>query len=752
VLKEGILWPDHRQYKSKTEWEPIGFFSECLFNSERFDLSLGFFSSSAIRTLSSGFAMFLYNGGIMRMIINNILSEKDKAAIEAGLSTDRKSIVSFDLSDVYLINNRLSENDIHFFECLSWLIFQKRIEIKIIIPQYAIGISHMKSGAFYDGQNTVVFNGSCNFTRTALIDNIESIDAFCDWDDDVNKAKVKNTTLIFKNTFSGDDTNVQYLDASGIVTDITNRFGYKSIEELISQEKRIYQRTVGVRPSVKKVFEKAAQRLGSVIEQINIGNENPQFPYSTGARAYQKNAFENWKKNKQCGLFVMATGTGKTITSLNCLLEIYKKTGYYKALILVPSITLVSQWEKECRKFRFTTIIKVCSISSWKDEISNIIVREKISKTSTVSYIVIATYASFVRSNIFSELNQLSSKTLLIADEAHNMGSTSLLNLLPKVVYKRRIGLSATPEHQFDDEGNRELFGFFGSENGYVYEYSMKQAIENRILCRYYYYPHLVVLTDDEMAEYRDISLNIAKYFNPQKDRFGKNDARLTALLLKRKRIIHRAENKKYIFKEILAKQYEKKGDLKYTLVYVPEGNDPNDLYDTYMDTDNDRIKYEDESLRLIDFYTRSVKELDERITVRKFISETDDKENILRQFSNGELDVLTSMRCLDEGMDIPRAELAIFCASTGNPRQFVQRRGRILRTHPEKLFAYIHDLVVIPKVNSNSSNYRMERSILKKELERVRDFALLSENSSDTVTTLLDTMDYYNLNLYSNE
>jgi superfamily II DNA or RNA helicase len=109
-------------------------------------------------------------------------------------------------------------------------------------------------------------------------------------------------------------------------------------------------------------------------------------------------------------------------------------------------------------------------------------------------------------------------------------------------------------------------------------------------------------------------------------------------------------------------------------------------------------------------------------------------------------------MKCLDEGVDVPRAELAIFCASTGNPRQFVQRRGRILRKHPDKQFAYIHDLVVIPEINPNSDSYRMERSMLKKELERVNNFALLSENSSHTTNVLLDTMNYYNLNLYKNE
>src|SRR5690606_22146061 len=130
----------------------------------------------------------------------------------------------------------------------------------------------------------------------------------------------------------------------------------------------------------------------------------------------------------------------------NCLLEIYKKTGYYKALILVPTITLVNQWENECKKFNFNSIVKVSSKSKWKNDFAAILTRERLSPTEQVSYIVISTYASFGRENIFSELNQLPVKTLLIADECHNMGSGTLLKLLPKIKSKRRIGLSATPK------------------------------------------------------------------------------------------------------------------------------------------------------------------------------------------------------------------------------------------------------------------------------------------------------------------
>jgi superfamily II DNA or RNA helicase len=371
---------------------------------------------------------------------------------------------------------------------------------------------------------------------------------------------------------------------------------------------------------------------------------------------------------------------------------------------------------------------------------------------------VISTYASFSRENIFAELNLLPPKTLLIADECHNMGSGSLLKLLPKVNCKRRIGLSATPERQFDEEGTKQIYTFFNNKESYTYEFSMELAINGNIendicpvLCRYFYYPHLVSLTESETKDYMAVSLEISKFYKSESDSFSSSSI-LTALLLKRKRIIHKAINKISIFRDILKEQYEKKGSLKYTLVYVPEGNDPSDYFETDRYSEIDEEDNDNYTVHLIDVFTRAVRDVDKRITTRKFTSGTLDKENILEQFGRGEIDVLTSMKCLDEGIDVPRSELAIFCASTGNPRQFVQRRGRILRKHKDKQFAYIHDLVVVPEISPSSENYKMERSMLKKELERVNNFALLSENSSNTINVLLDTMNYYNLNLYQND
>jgi superfamily II DNA or RNA helicase len=448
----------------------------------------------------------------------------------------------------------------------------------------------------------------------------------------------------------------------------------------------------------------------------------------------------------------MATGTGKTITSLNCLFEIYQRKGYYKAIILVPTITLVNQWEQECRKFHFANITKVYSKNlTWRDEVERILFNEKYKteREPEVSYIIISTYASYSREKVFNVLNGFDKKRLLlIADECHNMGSGTLVKRLKEIPYLRRIGLSATPERQFDDEGNKKLNKFFGSEEHYTYEYSMEEAIKNGVLCKYLYYPHVVRLTPDEMSAYVELSEKIAKYFNYNTETFDHIDEILKMKLLERKRIIHKAVNKLETFKSIIEKRFHEKGNLKYSLIYVPEGNKP-DYVGAQDDFDrNENIDDDNDAEHLINIYTQAVTEVDDHVTVRKFVSGQKDRDEILYDFAEGKLQVLTSMKCLDEGVDVPRSELAIFCSSTGNPRQFIQRRGRVLRTHPDKKMAELHDLVVLPEVNPYSDSYRMEQSLVRGELLRVRNFANLSENPSFSELELREVLDHYALTI----
>lgn len=188
---------------------------------------------------------------------------------------------------------------------------------------------------------------------------------------------------------------------------------------------------------------------------------------------------------------------------------------------------------------------------------------------------------------------------------------------------------------------------------------------------------------------------------------------------------------------------YIQNNSLKYTLVYVPEGNEADyTKYDEYIEDDFDK--------KLINEFTKIVSDVDQKIIVKQYTSQTIDRIKVIQNFTNGKVDVLTSMKCLDEGVDIPRSETAIFCASSGNPRQFIQRRGRVLRKHDDKILAKIHDLVVIPYQNSNETINEVDKSIIKNELQRVIDFANLSINKIDTYNILKPILDKYSLNLYN--
>ena len=758
MLRTNVLWPESRRFKSRTEWEPIGFFSEALCNTTQFDIKLGFFSSSAINILSDGFATFLYNGGRMRMIINDILSNEDQLAIINGKAN--VLVPYFDLQNLQKIKQTLSERDKHFFECLSWLIQNDKLDIKIVVPKEGIGIAHSKCGMFSDGLNRVAFDGSCNFSRTALIDNIESLSAFCDWDGKGDVCKIDDIVEDFERTYSGNDDSVYYLEANDVKAGISANFKYKDIGELMRDEQLLISKRFndGLSPNIQTILNKAKKKVESIIQKIDVqvvdasDEEIPRFPFNE-PRDYQKQAYENWKI-KQKGLFAMATGTGKTLTSLNCLLNIWRKYHFYKAMILVPTITLVDQWEDECKRFHFNNIIKVSSKNSkWKTELDSLKTKESFNiNDKESSFIIIATYASFSRENIFRELIDFGKNTmrqmLLIADEAHNMGAGRILDRLGGIKFARRIGLSATPERQFDDIVNKAIMDFFGCDNDYTFEFNMREAIDKGYLCRYKYFPHIVHLNDAEMTEYMRISLQLSKFYKLEQDSFPKGNDKLIRLLLKRKRIIHKAQEKEQIFRKIIQDRYAEKGNLKYTLVYVPEGTRPDDEMADVFDY-TEVINDDDYSNNLIDTYTKIVQNVSKTTTVRKFISGIKERNEILEKYACGEIEVLTSMKCLDEGIDVPRSEMAIFCASTGNPRQFIQRRGRILRKHPDKHLAIIHDLVVVPKINSAQANYNMERSLIKNELKRVRDFAILSENADFAYNELIEILSYYNISLF---
>lgn len=725
-------WSLDRDYKTGSEDEPLQFYLDGLANSSEFNLLLGYFSSSAINLLSVGFATFISKGGKMKMVINHLLSSKDKEAVVKANGEVVNKV--FDLTDVVSLGRVLDEYDTHFFECLAYLIAEKRIEIKVIKPKNGKGIAHYKSGVFSDGQDFIGYKASCNFTLYGLSENLEELEAFLSWENGRSNKLIKKQLKLIDDYFTEKDEDVEYIPVNEIEVVLKDRFGRKDINELLVQEEELLKKKASLISNTK--LKKTITKLFSEIEIIR---RTPRFPYPEGPREYQINADNNWVANNYKGMFAMATGTGKTITALNCLLNEYQKTKIYRAIITVPTTALVEQWKKECTKFNFKNIMTVSSKENWD---KNLAFFNTASKLIDTSYIVIVTYASLPRPKFQSYFKQLPKDTILIADETHNLGSQGLLRLLPTIHLEKRIGLSATPHRKFDEAGNQAIQEFFNDEPPYIVSYSMEEALKIGWLCKYTYHPHIVKLTDQEMVKYKDLSLQLLRMgmFDKETGAF-RSTPEIEKKLLERKRIIHKAANKLDVFKGILRSEYDKRKNLKYTLVYVPEGIEASfDETDFSVETDEEN--------RLINEYTKAVSNTDDSIMVKQFTANSTNREEILKNFEESKIHVLTSMKCLDEGVDVPRSELAIFCASTGNPRQFIQRRGRVLRLHKDKIHATIHDLVVVPEVSTEENTFEMEKGLVKKELERVVDFANLAMNKTETYEILKNILDYYSLNL----
>ena len=697
-------------YSSGIE-EPKEFFSEALIESKYFDLGLGFFSSSAIRCLAYGFAIFIANGGKMRIIINHILSDKDKQAIEEGQQNLPLDFEDKIIANINKLNEVLSKENEHFFKCISYLISINRIEFVATVSTKG-GLGHDKYGIFTDEKgNKVAFIGSANFSLSALELNGETITVFTSEKD---ADRVQEYQNLFNESWKKDTPHLIHIPLNRVKTHIAGKFPKETLEELLQSGVSLREINIPDYPSIKTPSKPLSPRL---LEKMAKKEEEPRFPFPE-ERHIQKDAYKAWIENNRQGMFAMATGSGKTVTALNCVLKQYKENGFYKAIIVVPTCALAVQWEKEARSFNFNSIVSTHSDKDWKITLGRYTTRSILDQKKNI--IIITTYATFNKKHIqeFVKETKGIESFIYIADEAHNLGSKTCLAHTPKKI-QWRIGLSATPERIYDEIGSDKLYEFFKTKPPkYTYRYTMKQAIDDGILCHYDYYPIFVTLNDVEMEGYEELTRKLRNFID---SKTGKYKPEAEKLLLARKRIVHKAENKKYAIESLLNKLRDNR-KLDYTFVFVPEGYEPD-----YSKTDSYSVETED--IHIIDEYAQLFK--DNGYSYHKYISGLEDAQGVLNSFAAGDIQVLLSMKCLDEGVDIPRAEHAIFCASTGNPRQFVQRRGRVLRKNIYKEKAKIWDLIVTPPDIFNQHN-SVDKGLFEGEVKRIINFASLADNQID--------------------
>lgn len=447
----------------------------------------------------------------------------------------------------------------------------------------------------------------------------------------------------------------------------------------------------------------------------------PRIPSSIQLRHYQRQAVANWFANQGRGTLKMATGSGKTITALAIATELYQKIGLQVLLVVCPYRHLVTQWARECQKFNLEPVLAFENVRNWQSQLSTELYNVHSGNQSFLT--IITTNATLMGEGLQSQLKYFPDKTLIVGDEAHNLGATRLEQSLPRNI-GLRLALSATPERYFDEQGTQFIFDYFGSV--LQPELTLADAIRQGALVHYLYYPILVELTEAETRIYAKLTKRIG-WAMIDEEKIENNDT-LTSLLMQRARLIGTASNKLESLRKLMINRL----DSSHTLFYCGDGSVEGAV--------------SVESGRQLAAVTRLLgTELGYRINTYTAETSLAEREDLRHQFETGKLQGLVAIRCLDEGVDIPAVQTAVILASSGNPRQFIQRRGRILRPHPGKERATLFDMIVLPP-DLGRETLEVERNLLKKELRRLLEFADLADNAGQARIKLLRLQQKYGL------
>jgi superfamily II DNA or RNA helicase len=434
-------------------------------------------------------------------------------------------------------------------------------------------------------------------------------------------------------------------------------------------------------------------------------------------RAYQETALQAWIANGRRGIFEMATGTGKTMTAMACVEESLQLADAPSVvLIACPFQHLVDQWGDQITALGLPVVHAHESSAKWRPELYELL--RSVDAGLDRGVVVITTYKTLTSHFLQSALGPTSERTVLIADECHYLGSSSSQEGM-NANYPYRLGLSATPERHYDPGGTASISSYF---DGVCFEYGMERAIAEGYLVPYTYEPEFVFLSDEESEEYTRLSLQLARMAASSGNRKFSEAAKHVAM--RRARVINNAESKLAWLQSHLEATPAR--DWRHTLVYS-----------------GDRLFPQVTSLIGAGFGIRV-----HEFTARQSRNE---RRNLLERFESGDLQILAAMKCLDEGVDVPPTRTAFFLASSGNPREFIQRRGRILRPSVGKTEARVVDAIALPQPYSsgegrNDAGWRTVRSALKSQLSRATEFARLALNRVAAEDALFEVRVKYDL------
>jgi len=699
----------NKAYSSDSDDILYGFYIPSLKESIEYDRLAGFFSSKSLAIAARGILGLIEKGGAMRLIVSPKLDKNDLEIIIDSYKEPEKYIEKKMLQELERLEDKFIRDHVY---ALGWMIANKKLEIKVAVTCDSSGkllsyediqqssLFHQKVGILKDSEgNILTFSGSVNETAAGWLGNIEEFKVFRNWETS-EEDYVKADLLKFKRFWNNQSQRIRVIKIPNAVEKRFIELAPTDITEI----------------DLQKLYKRSKKKKEITLWQ------------------YQNDAINAWFKSGMQGIFEMATGTGKTFTALGCLKNICEREKILITVIACPLNHLLKQWKNNIREFGISDeiIFADSSIYNWKNNMMDTLFDLKNEVINKL--IILTTFATLSSEDFIKMINKIELNKMLIVDEVHGCGAPKVrIGLLNNYLY--RLGLSATPKRWFDFEGTEELFDYFG---GVVYEFSLKEAINTinpatgeTYLVPYEYMPYFVELTEDELERYEEQTKKVAQNYFIIKDKKRKSEY-FTLLLIKRQQIIKDASNKFIAFKEIL----NDINKILHCLVYCS--------YNQIGKVQDILNSYSGQNIIQHKFTGREGKKPEDRF------NGLSEREFLLERFAKGIYQVLVAMKCFDEGVDVPSTKIAIILSSSGNPKQFVQRRGRVLRRFPKKEKATIYDIIVLPPLLKilNPILSEIERKIIKKELRRYKEFASIALNAVDCYEKIEVIENNYNIHI----
>lgn len=721
---------DHKvksEYRSLIDNVVQDFYIPLLKDAVSYKRAVGFFSSSSLVEISKGIAGMAAKGGKIQIVASPYLSDEDIDAIRHGYE-DRNKIIERALL------TQISEKPTDYYSMerlnlLAALIADGVMDIQIAYTEdkHGIGMYHEKMGIIEDVYgDKIAFSGSNNESATAMTINYETMDVFRSWGDSSEIERVRLKENAFCSIWHDTEPNIKVLKFPNITDALIERYQRKPANFAIDDEQ----------------FAKRMLTYASKISDMSLSYGGPigaRVPDDIKLREYQKDAISVWVGENYRGIYDMATGTGKTLTGLGAIAKLSEDLDDVLAVIIVcPYQHLVEQWVEDIVRFNIKPIIAYGDSpqKDWKKRLSRAVRDQKLRRDKSF-FCLVCTNATFAKDYVQDEISKIQSPILLVVDEAHNFGARTYARLLDDR-FTYRLALSATLERHRDDEGTAMLYDFFGKK---CIEYSLDRAIDEDKLTKYKYYPIPVYLTDEELEKYEQKSYEMSKCLIKGKDGKYKLNKRGEILAMERARIVAGASQKLEILREYIA-PYAQDNNI---LVYCGATN--------VIDEKADYSSTDEEDVRQIEAVTRILGN-EFGMEVAKFTSEEnmETRATIKEQFQKGErLQAIVAIKCLDEGVNIPGIRTAFILASTTNPKEYIQRRGRVLRKAENKPFAEIYDFVTLPRELDSVSGLTTEQaqrdlSLVKNELARIKEFGRLSMNSMEANDLIWDIQEAYHI------